>query len=51
MNRYCPNCGKPRLNELPPFCNDECEEDYKEWIRSGGDIELMEFQKKALRVK
>jgi len=46
MNRYCPNCGTPRLNELPLFCNKECEDEYKEWIKSGGDIEVTKKRKK-----
>lgn len=40
MNRYCPDCGKPRLNELPIFCNKECEDSYKKWIESGVGKEI-----------
>lgn len=32
--RHCPNCGKPRLDEIPLFCPDGCEEDYKGWLKS-----------------
>ena len=49
MNRYCPNCHKPRLSELPIFCNDQCEDEYKEWIKNRGELEVLEYEKKALR--
>jgi endogenous inhibitor of DNA gyrase (YacG/DUF329 family) len=51
MNRYCPNCRKPRVDELPLFCNDQCEEEYNEWVQNGGDVEVMKYEKEALKIK
>ncbi len=35
MTRHCPYCGIPRLDELPIFCNSECENNYKKWTKKG----------------
>jgi len=48
MNRYCPNCGTPRIDELPIFCNEKCENEYRKWIADGGDIKLLKYEKQAL---
>jgi hypothetical protein len=34
---------------LPVFCNDKCENEYREWIKDGGDLKLMEYEKNVMK--
>lgn len=34
MSRHCPECGTPRHDELPVFCNKDCEDNYRRWVLS-----------------
>lgn len=40
MSRHCPHCNTPRLDELPVFCNSQCEGMYSKWLKQGATSKI-----------